>query len=524
MANQENGFLDTLVDSQKQMLNNVVESTKKFTNGNNLVTETMEKGGEWYKNWLENQKTVFGKTAETATTAAETVKTNTNQANDFFQNWMNTQATWTKQLWDMNQNFMKNGQQTASYSNPMEQMNTTWNNWISQMNTINNGMNAMNTGVSNWNTWTNNMKDFASKNPFSMDAFKDAAGNANTIFTQWFEMLNTSFADWQKNLQNGTTQDAYRGMINTTEGFTRFYQMWMPMWKSIQEKTFNTEQFKSMMNPAAYKEFMDKFFGFMPESTRQYFHQLTDMMQNGAKQANTMGANGYQQMRQMMSNMPGINGGDIFGNMMSVYNNMHNMMQEAVSPIARMITPNAHTKKMMEWQDIANRLAIYSIKNAELQYMTYTQGTKVMDALADNVTTKIQNGEEVNSILSLYQEWMNISDKQFVSLFESDTYSQLMAEVSALQLKLRKDMETQMEGMMTGIPVATRTEMDELYKTIYDLKKEVRQLAKMIDVEGDEQPIVNTTFAAAPEEETPATTATIDGNAPKSTGSRGKKA
>ncbi len=71
---------------------------------------------------------------------------------------------------------------------------------------------------------------------------------------------------------------------------------------------------------------------------------------------------------------------------------------------------------------------------------------------------------------------MSISDKTFVSLFESDEYSQLMAEVSALQLKLRKDMEAQMEKALSGIPVATRTELDELYKTIYDLKKEVRQL------------------------------------------------
>jgi len=143
------------------------------------------------------------------------------------------------------------------------------------------------------------------------------------------------------------------------------------------------------------------------------------------------------------------------------------------------MTPNQHTKTMMEWQDIANRMMVYNIKNAEMQYMIYNQGAKVMDALAQNVLGKIEKGEDVNSMMALYQEWMNLSDKTFVSLFESDEYSQVMAEVSSLQMRLKKDMEAQAEKFLVGVPVATRSEMDELYKTIYDLKKQVRELEKL---------------------------------------------
>ncbi|HYC29111.1 MAG TPA: poly(R)-hydroxyalkanoic acid synthase subunit PhaE, partial [Chitinophagaceae bacterium] len=135
----------------------------------------------------------------------------------------------------------------------------------------------------------------------------------------------------------------------------------------------------------------------------------------------------------------------------------------------------------MEWNDIANRMAIYNIKNAELQYMVYNQGAKVMDNLANSVAKKIESGEELNSIMAVYQEWLNIGDKTFVELFESEDYSKLMAEVNALQLKLRKDVELQMEKFMVGVPVATRSEMDELYKTIYELKKQVRELEKAVE-------------------------------------------
>jgi polyhydroxyalkanoate synthase subunit PhaE len=55
-----------------------------------------------------------------------------------------------------------------------------------------------------------------------------------------------------------------------------------------------------------------------------------------------------------------------------------------------------------------------------------------------------------------------------------------------LQMKLRKEMDMQAEKMLGGLPVATRSEMDELYKVIYDLKKEVRQLEKMMEIDSTE--------------------------------------
>jgi polyhydroxyalkanoate synthesis regulator phasin len=126
---------------------------------------------------------------------------------------------------------------------------------------------------------------------------------------------------------------------------------------------------------------------------------------------------------------------------------------------------------------------IYNLKSAEMQYMVYQTGTKAMEKIAETVMHKIENGEEVNSIMKLYQEWLNTSDTVYVELFETDEYSKLMAEVSALKLRIKKDVEGQMEKMFVNVPVATRSEMDEVYQTIYDLKKEVRQLQSMLELD-----------------------------------------
>ncbi|HQE12499.1 MAG TPA: poly(R)-hydroxyalkanoic acid synthase subunit PhaE [Flavipsychrobacter sp.] len=477
MANQNNkDVVDTMVETQKNAVDTMAENTKKFTNGNNLVNETVQKGSEWYKNWLDNQKNIFTKVSEKGTNLNEDLQKNATQMNEYYQNWFNTQMNQAKQMWEMNNSYFQNAMNSnknAATSNPMEMWNNmtnNWNNWMSNMNNTQNWFN----GLQQWN------------NMFNIDAYKNASQNWTGIFNQYNDILNNGFAKFQENLQNGTTQDVYKNMMNATEGFTKFYEMWMPMWKSIQDKTFNMEVYKQWMNPVAYKDMMDKYFGFMPENSRQYMQQASEMFQNNFKQASQNNWNNYEQVRNMLNQAMPVNTTEMFGNMMSGYNAFYNNMNEATAPFTKMMTPNAQTKTLVEWQDLSNRIAVYNIKNAELQYMMYTQGTKVMDNLAQNIATKIQKGQDVNSIMALYQEWMNISDKTFVELFESDAYSQLMAEVSAMQLKLRKDIEMQMEKFMTGIPVATRSEMDEMYKTIYDLKKQVRQLEKMLDLTTEE--------------------------------------
>jgi len=522
MAFQNNNkVVDTLLDTQKKVVDSVVENTKKFTNGNTILNETIEKGSDWYKKWLEDQKTLFSKATSQVADTTETVKNKTEEAvkegttkmNEFYENWMNSQANWAKQVWEMSQEATKKFGAEAS-ANPFAQWtgaNSTnpfaqwtngtahpFTNWTNpSANPFMSGMNNMSNPWTNWmnqmqaNNWMNQMQ---SMNPFNTDTVAKATEGMTTLYNQYSNFVTKNFGEWQKNLQNGTAQDAYKNMMSTGEGFTKFAEMWMPMFKSIQDNTFTMDTYKKFMNPELYKEFMDKFFGFLPESSRKQMQDMTDKMNEGMKQMTQNGMNGYQQMRDMMSKMG--NGHEMFGNMQHAYTNWYNQMSEAAAPFTKMITPNEHTRTMKDWADISNLVALYNIKNSELQYMIYTQGTKVMDKLAENVAKKTQDGTEVTSMLALYQEWLNISDKVYVSLFESKEYSELMAEVSALQMKIRKDTEMQMEKAFKDVPVATRSEMDEVYKTIHDLKTQIRQLEKMMELGSEEVVEEKTTTAA----------------------------
>ena len=483
MAFQDSkNLVDNMLDTQKKAVDSMIENTKKLTNGNDLFNETIEKGNDWYKNWLDTQKNFFNKTTAQAETAKETVKDNTSKAGEFYQNWMNSQAAFAKQVFEMGQESAK----TFTNGNTANPFAAWQNNFASAQNPFASWMNNATTN-NMWNNmsnpWMNQAQGF---NPFSNDGMKKATESMTSMFNEYTNTMSKAYGDFQKSFQNGTTQDVFKGMLNSGEGFAKFAEVWTPMFKSIQDKSFNMDAYKQFMNPELYKDFMDKFFGFLPENSRKQMNDMQTTINDSVKHFTQNAMGGFNQMLGMMGGMNGTS--QVFGNINDAYNTWNNMIAESAAPFAKLVTPNEHTKAAQEWSDISKNIALYNIKNAELQYMVYNQGTKVMDKLAENIAAKVENGTEVTSMLGLYQEWLNISDKVFVSLFESSEYSELMAEVGAMKMKLTKDIELQTEKMLKDVPVATRSEMDDVYKTIYELKKKVRQLEKMLEIDGEIKP------------------------------------
>lgn len=466
MANKTNSsknFFETMMEAQQQAVDTMVENTKKFTNGNSFMNDTIEKSTELYKKSMDSVKETMESVTGKANTVKEEVKNNSNAMTEFFTNLATQQKEWANQMTEMNKNFLSNMMNPATFQNPMQNMMNTWNSMMTQ-NPMQNMMNNM--------------------NPAAMQGQMDqATAQMKNFWNQFQSLLNTNYSEFTKNFQNGTLMDSYKGMFNMSEGFSKFYELWMPMMKSISDKTFNMDTFKANIDMAKYKEFMDKYFTFMPAGTQDYMTGMNKMMMDMWKSNNAQATEMMNNMKSSMNTMmPGMFGNP-FTNMLNQYSSMYSQMMNAVSPFGKLMTPNADTKTMQEWNNIINNMNVYNMKSAEMQYMVYEIGGKVMEKIAENLMHKIENGEEVNSIMKLYQEWLNTSDAMYVELFETDEYSKLMAEVSAMQLRIKKDIELQMEKMFTNVPVATRSEMDEVYQTIYDLKKQVRQLQSMLELD-----------------------------------------
>jgi polyhydroxyalkanoate synthase subunit PhaE len=475
------------------------------------IKNTMDSTKDFFKNWFENQMT-FAKTwYNTADTAKTTDKGNTD--------WTAMYENWTKQMQDamannpmatmMNMDWMKNNpMMNMMQNNPMaNMMNMEWmkNNPMATMMNMdwmkNNPMaNMMNMewmknnpmmGMMNNNPMMSmmqnmmqmdamkNMSNMFTSNPMmNMTNMNDAMSNGmstwNGYMKQYLDMMNTAYGDWTKNIGNMTSADSFKGMFNMVEGMKSFYTMWEPFMKQMQDGKFNVDEFMGAMKAGDYKTFVDKFFGFMPDSMRQQSQAMNQMWVENMKKMSEQGMTSYNYLSGAMQNNPMMNMNPYAG-MMTAYTQMRDQAISTMSPLTNLMQDTTSVKNAKVWSEIADKLTTFNIKNAELQAMMYKQGLVAMEETAKNVYNKIQNGENFDSIVKVYQEWMMNSDKVYINLFESDEYSKLMTEVSSLQMKLKHNMDEQMETMLSQMmPVATRTQLDEIYKAMYDLKKEVR--------------------------------------------------
>jgi hypothetical protein len=404
------------------------------------------------KNMFETMAEMQKQAMETMTNAAKTMAsgTNMNMDSENFKKWYDSQMSWFNQI---------NGEQ---------------NNMNNGMEFFTNYMNKQNEMVKQWMEASKNMLPNMN-NAFDMKNM-NADGMMN-LFNTWKNTMNDSYVEMMKNFNNGETKNNFADMFNNSEMYMKTFQFFMPMMKSLNDKTFTPEMFKNMFNTEAYKDMMDKMFNMNPDMMKNFMDNtmMASMKENMYKMMDN-GKNNFDSMKANMSNM--FSNNSMMDGMMNNYHQMYAQMQTSMAPLTKLFGSNPTMHNMELTKELMEMMSAYQTKNNQMQYMMYTTGMKAMDEMAENLYAKIRNGEDVKEFADVYKNWLNTNDKHFVQLFETPEYSKLMSEVSALQLNLKGKIEKQMEKAMEKLPIVNRSEMDELYKTIQDLKKRINSLEK----------------------------------------------
>lgn len=404
------------------------------------------------KNMFETMAEMQKQAMETMTNAAKTMAsgTNMNMDSENFKKWYDSQMSWFNQI-NGEQNNMHNGMEFfTNYMNKQNEMVKQW------METSKNMLPNM-----------NNSFDMKNMSPDGM----------MNLFNTWKNTMNDSYVEMMKNFNNGETKNNFADMFNNSEMYMKTFQFFMPLMKSLNDKTFTPEMFKNMFNTEAYKDMMDKMFNMNPDMMKNFLDNtmMTSMKENMYKMMDNGKAN-FDNMKANMGNMFNNNG--MMDGMMNNYHQMYAQMQTSMAPLTKLFGNNPSMHNLELTKELMEMISAYQTKNNQMQYMMYTTGMKAMDEMAENLYAKVKNGEDVREFAEVYKNWLNTNDKHFVQLFETPEYSKLMSEVSSLQLNLKGKIEKQMEKAMEKLPIVNRSEMDELYKTIQDLKKRINSLEK----------------------------------------------
>lgn len=110
---------------------------------------------------------------------------------------------------------------------------------------------------------------------------------------------------------------------------------------------------------------------------------------------------------------------------------------------------------------------------------------KMSDAMAtavertmDHLTKLAEKGEPITSVRDLIRTWFTVADKTLNEAFASEDFSASQDEMIKALLTYKIKQRAALEIIYEAMEIPTRTNLDEAYRDIQNLKREVRRLRR----------------------------------------------
>lgn len=426
-----NQFLDTIIETQTQAINSWVDSTKKIqsalTSGN-IATE----GQTIYKEWIEKQMGVFGGMQ------ANYAKIDTNKPEEFFKNWYNQQLTEVKKMTDFNQGLFSTisnfGKSPADYMTNYNQANQAW----------------------------------------------------TKIYNTWISTLNTTYDTFSKNIPSSLNKDAFKNIFEGNKVYLKLQEFWQPAFTSFQSGNFSMDSFKKMMNPEVYKEMTEQMFqSFYGHATmKEVFDASIKKIQDYFVNQHGLSKEYLSTFTNISSEFPQLVSGD-FAKLTDMYKHGQNVFAKSFEPILKLTQAGKEKEAIEANIELLDKISEYSVKQAQLQQHLYATTQKAMEEAAKKAFEKLSpDAMQQTSFTEFYNEWLKTNETLFIELFESDEYSKLKGELLSISMDVKKQFEKQYESVFAIYPIVFKSETEELYKTVYELKKQVKALETRLAAQG----------------------------------------
>ena len=101
-----------------------------------------------------------------------------------------------------------------------------------------------------------------------------------------------------------------------------------------------------------------------------------------------------------------------------------------------------------------------------------------LDDMIQKYMDMSEKGIQPKSFNEFYTFWSNELEGILDSYFATPEYSKLLGQLSTTAMDYKIEMQKLVEKYLADTPIVTRTEINSLYKTIYDLKKEIKSMKK----------------------------------------------
>lgn len=425
--NNPKEFFETIVENQNKAMHNFVETANKFQEA--IKSEnTIEKSTELYKNWWDTQLSFLNNTTS-ENKVEDMMKDSATKTEDFFKNMQQTQMDAIKKATEFNlnilntiSNFTKSGTETT---NQFSEMNSTW----------------------------------------------------NTLFDSWNKTLNSTMDSLNKSMTGTYNSDLFKNALNTNNFYFKLQEFYKPYFNKFTNEGFTVDTMKSMFDANTYKKVTEDIFHtfFQTNSLYSLLETNTKLIHDFLN-TNVNSNNDLQEYwKLVMDKYPHLVSGD-YAKFIDTFKSMTTPLTDSFSPMMKLISDSKEKENAELAIATIDKVLEYNTKLMKMQNLLYTTGQKVA---TESIST-FSNHKNSTSFQPFFNEWVTLNEKQYSDLFATNEFSTLKAELIALSLEVKTNLEKQFENRIENLPLVVKSEMNEVYKTIHDLKKTIKTLENKI--------------------------------------------
>jgi poly[(R)-3-hydroxyalkanoate] polymerase subunit PhaE len=130
--------------------------------------------------------------------------------------------------------------------------------------------------------------------------------------------------------------------------------------------------------------------------------------------------------------------------------------------------------------------ALVDVRRTNLKFQTaMAEGmSKAVEATIDRLGQLKAKGEKITSVRELMKLWFSSADGTLMHVFNSPEFLAIQDEMTTANNEYRIRQREVLEDVYQKLDIPTRSEIDDAYKIIHDLKREVRDLKKAVNATG----------------------------------------
>ena len=101
-----------------------------------------------------------------------------------------------------------------------------------------------------------------------------------------------------------------------------------------------------------------------------------------------------------------------------------------------------------------------------------------MGVMQEKIAVLAETGELPDDSHEYYQMWIKILEGHFMTLFQTPEYIEALTRTIGSSTNFTEAKNAVIEDMIKDLPIAQKSEMDDLSREVYELKRRIRRLEK----------------------------------------------